>query len=170
VHNSLARLYSRKATKLSLPLPASIPTLVTTTPVLTSFSLSLSHFQRFSHVIQPLFFVISIFVAALTALISPYLRGGLEESCTLESQWANLYHDNNGIALKFIEQSFKCCGFKRTTDRPWPRPNQTEPNPCTALYGWQDTCQGIWGESQRAIARDLLAVLLASWICHVSNL
>jgi len=159
-----------RAKHLSLPLPTSISALTATTPFLSGTSLLLSRYHRFARFARYFFFVISILVAVLSSLVGPYVGRGPGEACILESQWGTLYHDQNSKALKIIEEALQCCGFKLPTDRPWPHPQKNSPSPCTDLYGWQASCQKLWGNFQHKIATELLVVLLVSWIIHVLGL
>ena len=81
--------------------------------------------------------------SALVTLASTLLQPELQ-SCSLDRQWQLLFRSRNVHAIKAIQDTLNCCGFKTTLDRPWPWPDNRSSATCRDDFGRDRSCRAGW--------------------------
>ncbi|KAE9370577.1 hypothetical protein N431DRAFT_509801, partial [Stipitochalara longipes BDJ] len=156
---------------LSLPIPQALALFTVVLPLLTGFSTQVvySLIQRSSKHEQnqltlPLIAVIGfqliyetvVATLALTHIIPPDAL-----VCRLGDRWMKLVHANDGDAIRAIQDSFKCCGFRTTKDNAFP---WGQPSPCAEVFGYTKSCLKAWRKAEQINA--VIALLSSSSWTH----
>ncbi|KAK4142010.1 uncharacterized protein C8A04DRAFT_30413 [Dichotomopilus funicola] len=68
-----------------------------------------------------------LLTALATLFTSPLTTGPAFTTCTLSTQWQSLYSSKNEPAIRAIQDTLNCCGFRSTRDRAWPFPRGSNP-------------------------------------------
>jgi len=84
--------------------------------------------------------------------------------CGLESRWLKLYGRKDDDAIRAIQDSFKCCGFRTLKDHafPWGNPSQ-----CPGVFGYKESCLGPWRKAEQINAGLLLLVAVVVFVLKV---
>lgn len=93
-------------------------------------------------------------------------------NCGLEEQWARLFQNKDGDAIRRIQDRFNCCGLNSAVDRAWPfqhgRPEDGHgADQCRRMFGRDRPCAGPWGQAERNNAGLLFTVALVIFIVKV---
>jgi len=86
--------------------------------------------------------------------------------CGLESTWKKLYGDKNQKAIRAIQDSFECCGFRSVVDKAYPFTDH-KPSPCAEIFGRSRSCFGAWREAEQVNAGLFLLVAVIVFIIKV---
>jgi hypothetical protein len=84
--------------------------------------------------------------------------------CGLENQWQKLAGKKDGDAVRAIQDTFQCCGFRTLKDRAFP---WGDPSPCSKLFGYSKSCLGPWRKSEQIQAGLLLLVAVLVFVLKV---
>ncbi|PMD46428.1 hypothetical protein L207DRAFT_577289 [Hyaloscypha variabilis F] len=159
---------------LSLPIPQALALFTVVLPLLTGFSTQVvySLIQRSSRNEQnvlalPLIAVIGfqliyetvVATLALTHIIPPDAL-----VCNLGDRWMKLYKADDGDAVRAIQDSFKCCGFKTVKDNAFP---WGQPSPCPEIFHYTKSCLKAWRKAEQISAGLLLLVAIVVFILKV---
>lgn len=96
-------------------------------------------------------------------------------NCGLEEQWARLYKNKDGGAIKRIQDRFNCCGLNSAVDRAWPFPHGRPEDgfgadQCKRMFERGRPCSGPWRQAERINAGLLLTVALVIFVGKVCRL
>jgi len=159
---------------LSLPIPQALALFTVVLPLLTGFSTQVvySLIQRSSRNEQnqltlPLIAVIGfqliyetvVATLALTHIIPPDAL-----ICGLGDRWMKLFMANDGDAIRAIQDSFKCCGFKTIKDNAFPF---GQPSECSEIFGYTKSCLKAWRKAEQINAGLLLLVAVVVFVLKV---
>jgi hypothetical protein len=84
--------------------------------------------------------------------------------CGLGDRWEKLYVAKDGDAIRAIQDSFKCCGFRTVKDRafPWGSPSQ-----CSDVFEYTRSCLKRWRKAEQINAGLLLLVAVIVFVLKV---
>lgn len=106
---------------------------------------------------------------AIAVLAITYLTRGQTLSCQLGEQWQSYFHNKDERAIRAIQDSFECCGFRSTRDRAWPFNDANHgDDACIARFGYQQSCINSWEDAQVNTATMVLAAAIFSWFMKVT--
>ncbi|KFZ23335.1 hypothetical protein V502_02198 [Pseudogymnoascus sp. VKM F-4520 (FW-2644)] len=153
---------------LSLPIPLTLPLLITLLPVLTTLTTTyLTRLLRPSNL--PTYTTLLTLLTTLETALATWALTYLPASCGLEERWAALYRAKDADAIRRIQDKWTCCGFNSVVDRAWPFPNgpPTEgrgSGQCRDVLGRSTACGAVWGEEERRMAGVLVGVAVAVFV------
>jgi len=159
---------------LSLPIPQSLALFTVVLPLITGFSTQgvYSLIQRSSKNEQnqltiPLIAVIGfqlIYETVVATLALTHILPPDALICGLGERWMKLVSAKDGDAIRAIQDSFKCCGFRDLTDHafPWGDPSQ-----CSEIFGYKESCFGPWRRAEQVQAGLLLLVAVIVFVLKV---
>ncbi|KFY34110.1 hypothetical protein V494_07051 [Pseudogymnoascus sp. VKM F-4513 (FW-928)] len=150
---------------LSLPIPITLPLLITLLPVITTLTTTyLTRLLRPSNLptFTTLLTLLTTLETALATWALTYLPGG----CGLEERWSQLYRAKDADAIRRIQDRWSCCGFNSVVDRAWPFPrggsdNHKGPEQCRETFGREIACGRAWGVEEKRMAGVLVGVAVA---------
>jgi len=87
--------------------------------------------------------------------------------CGLGDRWLKLFKAKDGDAVRAIQDSFKCCGFKTTKDNAFPF---GQPSDCSEIFGYTRSCLKAWRKAEQVNAGLLLLVALVVFVLKVCPL
>jgi len=81
--------------------------------------------------------------------------------CDLEKRWRKLAAAEDGDAIRAIQDSFKCCGFRTLRDYafPWGQPSN-----CPEVFKYTKSCMKDWRKAEQVNAGLLLLVAVIVFI------
>ncbi len=84
--------------------------------------------------------------------------------CNLEKRWRKLAAAEDGDAIRAIQDSFKCCGFRTLRDFafPWGQPSN-----CPEVFKYTKSCMKDWRKAEQINAGLLLLVAVIVFILKV---
>lgn len=84
--------------------------------------------------------------------------------CGLAERWMKLVLAKDGDAVRAVQDSFKCCGFRTLKDNafPWGNPSQ-----CSDIFGYRESCLGPWRKAEQVQAGLLLLVAVIVFVLKV---
>ncbi|OBT79842.1 hypothetical protein VF21_01539 [Pseudogymnoascus sp. 05NY08] len=153
---------------LSLPIPLTLPLLVTLLPILTTLTTTyLARLLRPSNL--PTYTTLLTLLTTLETALATWALTYLPASCGLEERWASLYRAKDADAIRRIQDRWACCGFNSVVDRAWPFPHgkgkdSVGADQCTKLLGSEIACGRAWGEEERKMAGVLVGVAVAVFV------
>ncbi|KAL2886936.1 tetraspanin tsp3 [Ceratocystis lukuohia] len=71
--------------------------------------------------------------------------------CSLNAQWQQLFSERDASAIKAIQETLQCCGFRTPKDRSWPW-DSNGGGRCADVLGYHEACGPKWISSSRAEA------------------
>jgi len=85
-------------------------------------------------------------------------------TCGLGERWLKLVLAKDGDAVRAIQDSFKCCGFRTLKDNafPWGKPSQ-----CQEIFKYKESCLGPWRKAEQINAGLLLLVAVVVFVLKV---
>ncbi|OQV07814.1 hypothetical protein CLAIMM_12187 [Cladophialophora immunda] len=157
-----------RITYLSLPFPLAFPVLSTITALIGPFAMAFAAKAktRTLAILAPYFrYFLPFLPFAIFILSLVYGVPSDIMSCSLESQWTNLFRAKNEDAVRGIENALRCCGFNSLQDRAWPFPSHdVDVRACERTLGYTRRCVDPW-RNQEQVAVGLIAVAsLFNWI------
>ncbi|KAK4235775.1 hypothetical protein C8A03DRAFT_36361 [Achaetomium macrosporum] len=104
-----------------------------------------------------------ILTTILATLFAQPLTSPSTTSCLLHNKWLSLYSSHNADAIRRIQDSLACCGFRTPHDMAWPFPRGSHPSPgtCEAQFGRHTPCLPEWEETLRRVLGGELGVVLS---------
>ncbi|KAF7622362.1 hypothetical protein AFLA_008901 [Aspergillus flavus NRRL3357] len=73
--------------------------------------------------------------------------------CQLNNQWQSYYHNKDSRAIRAIQDSLHCCGFRSVKDRAWPFKDRThDDDACVEQIGYARACLGPWEQEDKGAA------------------
>jgi hypothetical protein len=101
----------------------------------------------------------------VVALSSNTLTRSFTE-CSYERHWTELFRAKDGDALRNIQDSLDCCGYRTVNHMPYPLPpmNTTE---CTNVTGRTHACSAPWVESGQSTAQMVAGICMVLAIAKV---
>lgn len=104
----------------------------------------------------------------LTILATLHFTGLLQSptlNCSLATRWQELFSAHDGGAIRRIQDTLECCGFKSVVDREWPFHRSEPIVRCAERFGRAISCAGPWRRSlQRTAGVELTVVIIAGVI------
>ncbi|KAM7206411.1 hypothetical protein V8F20_002760 [Naviculisporaceae sp. PSN 640] len=94
--------------------------------------------------------------------------------CVLSTQWKSLWTSHNAQAIRQIQDTLSCCGFRTVKDMAWPFPTGS-PNDgakhvdCVAKYGRHTPCLGAWEAELSSITRGEVSVLVITGLVQLAG-
>ncbi|OOO09085.1 hypothetical protein F9C07_2246783 [Aspergillus flavus] len=155
-----------RTTTLYLPLPISLSATTTILPILTPILLFLARFlsnQSTTGANTPTFrnrfitsvisYLLTILPSGLATLALTYLFAPDLLVCQLNNQWQSYYHNKDSRAIRAIQDSLHCCGFRSVKDRAWPFKDRThDDDACVEQIGYARACLGPWEQEDKGAA------------------
>ncbi|KAE8310799.1 hypothetical protein BDV41DRAFT_566254 [Aspergillus transmontanensis] len=155
-----------RTTTLYLPLPISLSATTTILPILTPILLFLARFlsnQSTTGANTPTFrnrfitslisYLLTILPSGLATLALTYLFAPDLLVCQLNNQWQSYYHNKDSRAIRAIQDSLHCCGFRSVKDRAWPFKDRTHgDDACVRQIGYDRACLGPWEQEDKSAA------------------
>lgn len=81
------------------------------------------------------------------------------QPCSLREQWLRLFQAKNARAIRRIQDSMDCCGFRTSHDMAWPFPDNAHgPNSCESAFGRTVACGGPWEAEGRRIMAIMVVI------------
>ncbi|OGM47524.1 hypothetical protein ABOM_004261 [Aspergillus bombycis] len=155
-----------RTTTLYLPLPISLSATTTILPILTPIFLFLARFlssppttgtntptfrNRFAASV--ISYLLTILPSGLATLALTYLFAPDLLVCQLNNQWQSYYHNKDARAIRAIQDSLHCCGFRSVKDRAWPFKDKSHgDDACVRQIGYDRACLGPWGQEDKSAA------------------
>jgi len=84
--------------------------------------------------------------------------------CGLRDRWMKLVVADDGDAVRAIQDSFKCCGFKTVKDNAFP---WGKPSPCQDIFHYTKSCLKAWRKAEQVNAGLLLLVAVVVFVLKV---
>ncbi|OBT66556.1 hypothetical protein VE03_03700 [Pseudogymnoascus sp. 23342-1-I1] len=152
---------------LSLPIPLTLPVLVTLLPIVTT--LMTAYISRLlSPSKLPLYTTLLTMLTTYGTVLATWALTYLPASCGLEERWSALYRAKDADAIRRIQDRWECCGFNSAVDRAWPFPHGPPGGPgakqCSEVLGRTTACGAAWGEEERRMAGVLVGVAVAVFV------
>ncbi|KAB8278222.1 hypothetical protein BDV30DRAFT_223151 [Aspergillus minisclerotigenes] len=155
-----------RTTTLYLPLPISLSATTTILPILTPILLFLARFlsnQSTTGANTPTFrnrfitsiisYLLTILPSGLATLALTYLFAPDLLVCQLSNQWQSYYHNKDSRAIRAIQDSLHCCGFRSVKDRAWPFKDKDHgDDACVRQIGYDRACLGPWEQEDKSAA------------------
>ena len=162
---------------LSLPISQVLAILTVILPSVTAVSAQTAY--RFlssrDSVARPMIYVL-IFALQIIyeTIIATLSLTYMVPNCGLEEQWARLYTQKAGDAIRTIEDRFSCCGFNSAVDRAWPFPHGRPEDgfgadQCQRMFGRDRPCLGPWRGAEQMNAGLLFLVAIVMFVAKVCN-
>lgn len=170
---NIARYVYTQIRLLSLPIPLTLPLLVTLLPVITT--LTTTYLTRLLHPSNlPTFTTLLTLLTTFEAALATWALTYLPASCGLEERWAALYRAKDADAIRRIQDRWSCCGFNSVVDRAWPFPYGPPEDghgaeQCRDVLRRNLGCGVAWGEEERKMAGVLVGVAVAVFVVKVRN-
>ncbi|KFZ07375.1 hypothetical protein V501_06512 [Pseudogymnoascus sp. VKM F-4519 (FW-2642)] len=159
---------------LSLPIPLTLPVLITLLPLLTTLTTTyLTRLLRPSNL--PTYTTLLTLITTLETALATWAITYLPASCGLEEKWAALYRAKDADSIRRIQDRWACCGFNSVKDRAWPFPHgkdgeEFDAGQCKRIWGREIACGQAWGEEERRMAGVLVGVAVAVFVVKVAIL
>ncbi|EIT74655.1 hypothetical protein AO1008_11709 [Aspergillus oryzae 100-8] len=148
------------------PLPISLSATTTILPILTPILLFLARFlsnQSTTGANTPTFrnrfitsvisYLLTILPSGLATLALTYLFAPDLLVCQLNNQWQSYYHNKDSRAIRAIQDSLHCCGFRSVKDRAWPFKDRNHgDDACVRQIGYGRACLGPWEQEDKSAA------------------
>lgn len=83
-----------------------------------------------------------ILTTVLATLYATYIVPGDAQTCELSTLWQRLFRGKNDQAIRAVQDTFECCGFRSVKDMAWPFPPAAVP--CTTRFDRDLACHGPW--------------------------
>ncbi|KAB8254739.1 hypothetical protein BDV32DRAFT_142625 [Aspergillus pseudonomiae] len=155
-----------RTTTLYLPLPVSLSATTTILPILTPILLFLAKFLsnppttgtntptfRNRFVASVISYLLTILPSGLATLALTYLFAPDLLVCQLNNQWQSYYHNKDSRAIRAIQDSLHCCGFRSVKDRAWPFKDKSHgDDACVRQIGYDRACLGPWEREDKSAA------------------
>ncbi|KAB8220337.1 hypothetical protein BDV33DRAFT_231090 [Aspergillus novoparasiticus] len=155
-----------RTTTLYLPLPISLSATTIILPILSPILLFLARFlsnQSTTGANTPTFrnrfitsvisYLLTILPSGLATLALTYLFAPDLLVCQLNNQWQSYYHNKDSRAIRAIQDSLHCCGFRSVKDRAWPFKDRTHgDDACVRQIGYDRACLGPWEQEDKSAA------------------
>ncbi|KAF4631113.1 hypothetical protein G7Y89_g7022 [Cudoniella acicularis] len=164
---------------LSLPISQALALLTLVLPIIAGVSTQGVHVlvQRSSRnkpfqLTVPLVAIVGfqlIYETIIATLALTYIAPQNTLKCHMDSRWQELYANKNENAVKAIQDSFNCCGFKTVTDRAYPFLNQVASS-CAVHYKRNQSCFSAWSKAEQENAGLLLLVALLVFVTKATSL
>ncbi|KAE8135453.1 hypothetical protein BDV38DRAFT_272800 [Aspergillus pseudotamarii] len=160
------RIAWARTTSLYLPLPISLSATTTILPILTPILLFLARFAsnpsttgtntptfRNQFITSAISYLLTILPSGLGTLALTYLFAPDLLVCQLNNQWQSYYHNKDSRAIRTIQDSLHCCGFRSVKDRAWPfKDKDNNDNACVKQIGYDRACLGPWEQEDKTAA------------------
>lgn len=79
-----------------------------------------------------------------------------------------MFRTKNEGAIRRIQDTFDCCGFRSTLDQAWPFPTKDiGAGSCAARYQRNTPCEGPWRQAEQINAGLLLLVAVVVFLAKV---
>ena len=112
--------------------------------------------HRITPLARPVIAILSLFDVSLIASAIATLNP-LTLDCGLAAKWQLLFSAKNVIAIRTIEETLHCCGFRNPHDQAFPFPDRNHGvDACLNAFGWDRACQPLL----RAQERQTLSVFI----------
>ncbi|KAI6247324.1 hypothetical protein HI914_04220 [Erysiphe necator] len=108
-----------------------------------------------------------IYETVIATLSLTYIVPESALNCALGERWQELFMNKDEQAIRAIQDSFDCCGFKTTKDRAWPFSND-KPSSCTQTYGRSQSCLAPWRRSEKTNASLIFLIVVVVFLTKVS--
>jgi hypothetical protein len=115
--------------------------------------------------------IFTILPAVIGTLALSYMLPSEALSCRLEEQWRSYFQSKNTRAVRAIQDSLQCCGFRSTHDMAWPFADANHGvNACELQLGYDRSCLLPWREQEQSavwmifIAAALSYILKVCWL------
>lgn len=89
--------------------------------------------------------------------------------CVLEGEWGARYRDEDGGAIRSVQDALSCCGLNSVRDRAYPFQRDGAPSTCADTYGRDVACRRPWAKAMQTNAGVDLAVVLAVGVLQVRS-
>ncbi|KUJ07396.1 uncharacterized protein LY89DRAFT_365263 [Mollisia scopiformis] len=162
---------------LSLPIPPALALFTLVLPLITGISTRGAYglIQRSKNepyqLTIPLIAVIGfqlIYETIVVTLSLTYILPPSSLVCGLHDRWQKLYAQKSS-AIRTIQDSFDCCGFKTVGDRSFPFQDSKRPT-CAADYHRSSSCWEQWRQAEQTNAGLLLLVAVIVFIVKVLSI
>jgi hypothetical protein len=84
--------------------------------------------------------------------------------CGLGDRWMKLVLAKDGDAVRAIQDSFECCGFRTLEDNAFPWGDSSQ---CPEIFGYKESCLGPWRKAEQVQAGLLLLVAIIVFVLKV---
>ena len=163
---------------LSLPVSQSLAIITLVLPLVialstrAAYSLPCTYSAQARPLLYLAIFIIQLICETIIATLSLTYMG---PNCRLEEQWARLYRNKDGNAIRRIQDRFECCGFNTAVDRAWPFPHGRPEDgygadQCERMYGRDMPCVGPWRQAAQINAGLLFTVVMVVFVVKACNL
>ncbi|KAH7308483.1 hypothetical protein B0I35DRAFT_483042 [Stachybotrys elegans] len=85
-----------------------------------------------------------ILITVVATLAFSDILPSTARECLLSTTWQLLFSAHDANAIRNIQDSLQCCGFRTVKDRPWPFPDNHSSNQCVKTYGRSVACIEPW--------------------------
>lgn len=183
--NATYRISWSHSAHLSLPLPTYLPALSSLFPIILIISTAfirvfgrktakgggtpgwLNNVIRSLRVVDRIILIASVIIATLA---TTYLTPSDVLTCRLETRWQNLYMNKNANAIRTIQSSLQCCGFRSIHDRAWPfKDANHDDTACERTLGYTQSCLSGWRQEEETGAWFVLVAALSSILLKVGK-
>ncbi|TAQ86179.1 hypothetical protein B7494_g5497 [Chlorociboria aeruginascens] len=166
---------------LSLPIPQALGLFTVVLPLITGITtqgvFGLTRRARGNNqygLSTPLIVIIGfqlIYETIIATLALTHILPPSELACGLNGRWAALYSKKDGRAVKAIQDTFNCCGFRTVWDRAYPfRNNAHDPGNCADYFHRSESCFGQWRQAEQINAGLFLVVAIVVFFVKVFSL
>jgi len=163
---------------LSLPISQALGLFTVVLPLITGISTQGAYglIQRSSkkenyHLTIPLIVVIGfqlVYETIVATLAMTYVLPPSSLGCGLDQRWQFLFSNKNANAIRAIQDSFDCCGFRTVVDRAFPFSGGR--SECAAVYGRNKSCFAEWRKAEQTNAGMFVIVALVVFLIKVVSI
>lgn len=107
-----------------------------------------------------------VYETAVVTLALTYILPPNSLNCGLNEKWQQLFVSRDERAIRDIQDTFQCCGFRTVKDRAWPFTTGSA-SPCAATLGRTRSCAGEWRKAEQITAGLFLLVGLVVFVIKV---
>lgn len=171
----LAGFAWHRISTLSLPISGILGLLTTLLPFASLVSVQLLRSRSITRRLGDSPYIATFLLLLLDAVIITLSASHLspeERGCSLDRTWQNLFSIKSP-ALKTIQDTLDCCGYKAHADKFYPFPKgpheKGKPITCLTTYPSREgrTCAPLWEREEKASVGILLGVALAAALLKV---
>ncbi|KAF5854898.1 hypothetical protein ETB97_010878 [Aspergillus alliaceus] len=155
-----------RTTRFYLPLPLPLTATTAILPVLAPFLLFISKFLsnppttgtntptlRHRLIASIVSYLLTILPSGLATVALTYLVAPDLLLCQLNNQWQSYFHNKDSRAIRAIQDSLHCCGFRSTKDRAWPfKGGANGDDACVRQIGYDRACLEPWQQEDKSAA------------------
>lgn len=114
-------------------------------------------------------YILLLLNTILLTLSADRLSSSSFQSCSLHEQWLRLFQAKDVRAIRQIQDSMECCGFRTSRDMAWPFPDhENKSRACEVAFGRTVGCEGPWTVEAKKLLGMMFAIGSVGVVCVVS--